>query len=59
MKNRNIAVISQIHMRSFHHVIKLLFFYLLSILNSGAVKITIIMSKPIGYAFTPVSYYAF
>lgn len=54
-ESRNLAATLQIHVRSFHHVIKLPL-YLLPILNSGTVKCAIIKCKPIGYAFTPVSY---
>lgn len=53
--SRNLAVIIQIQVSSFHRVIKLLV-CLFSILNSGAVIIAIIKSKHIGHAFTPLSY---
>lgn len=53
--SRNLAAILQIHKRSFPHVI-MLFLYLLPILNRCTVKFAMIQCKPIGYAFTPLSY---
>lgn len=54
---RNLPVIIEIHVSSFHHVMKLLL-CLVSILNSGTLIIAIIKSKHIGHAFTPLSYSA-